>query len=814
MKPGGRNACVRAQSGARKGMAMKKICWNKGWQFCKTEGDGTDTVQTDAFQTDAAQNGAARWERVDLPHTWNGKDGQDGGNDYYRGTCCYKKTLKKEEVEDGEVYLEFEGVNSSADLYVNGRLLAHHDGGYSTWRCNITQALEEENEIRVLVDNAPNDRVYPQMADFTFYGGIYRNVSLLTVGRVRFDLDYYGGPGVSVTPVIKGGDADVYVEAYLTGATGKEKLRFSIWDGEEKKAEAETAADSPTTHIPLKNVRLWNGRKDPHLYTLRAILTDGNTELDRREIRFGCRSFAIDPQKGFILNGESYPLRGVSRHQDRPGKGNALSIADHEEDMDLICEMGANTIRLAHYQHDQYFYDLCDERGMVVWAEIPYISRHMERGVDNTVSQMKELVVQNYNHPCIAVWGLSNEITMGGAEDPGLLKNHRILNDLCHELDPTRLTTVAVVSMCDIDAEYLHIPDVISYNHYFGWYGGDTSMNGEFFDRFHARYPHRPIGMSEYGCEALNWHSSQPEQGDYTEEYQAYYHEELIRQLFSRPYIWATHVWNMFDFAADARAEGGEDGMNHKGLVTFDRKYKKDAFYAYKAWLSQEPFVHICGKRYVDRVEDVTRVTVYSNQPEVELLANGKSLGKKASPEHFFYFDVPNRGETALAAIAGDCRDESRIRKVDTFNEDYRMKESGGVVNWFDITAPEGFFSVNDRMGDLLATEEGKKFLRELGDILAGKQKNGGKQKPGREQSNDGRQNPAGEQSDDGGQNPSGEQGLGGLQLNEGMIRMMSGFTVKRMLNMLGTAGLEPLTAEEILEINRRLNRIRKERQN
>lgn len=779
LKSGERHICLRARSSARKGMAMKKICWNEGWQFCKNAGE---------------EKAAAAWERVDLPHTWNGTDGQDGGNDYYRGTCCYKKTLKKEEIEDEEVYLEFEGVNSSADLYVNGRLLAHHDGGYSTWRCNITQALEEENEIRVLVDNAPNDHVYPQMADFTFYGGIYRNVSLLFVGKVRFDLDYFGGPGVSVTPAVKGKDAEVSVEAHVTKATGKERIHFSVWDGEEKIAEAETTAGSPAACMILENVRLWNGRIDPHLYTLRAVLSDGAAELDRREIRFGCRSFAIDPEKGFILNGESYPLRGVSRHQDRPGKGNALSKADHEEDMELICEMGANTIRLAHYQHDQYFYDLCDERGMVVWAEIPYISRHMEKGVDNTVSQMKELVVQNYNHPSIVVWGLSNEITMSGAQDPGLLENHRILNNLCHELDPTRLTTVAVVSMCDIDAEYLNIPDVISYNHYFGWYGGDTSMNGEFFDRFHAKYPHRAIGMSEYGCEALNWHSSVPEQGDYTEEYQAYYHEELIRQLFLRPYIWATHVWNMFDFAADARAEGGEDGMNHKGLVTFDRKYKKDAFYAYKAWLSREPFVHICGKRYVDRVEDVTKVTVYSNWPEVELLANGESLGKKTSPEHFFYFDVPNRGETVLTAAAGDCRDESRIRRVDTFNEDYRMKESGGVVNWFDITAPEGRFSVNDKMGDLLATSEGKQFLLELGGTLAEKKKSGG------------------EQSSSGQQDPGGEQSPGGLQLNEGMIRMMSGFTVKRMLSMLGTAGLEPLTAEEILEINRRLNQIRKER--
>ena len=750
---------------------MRKL-WNEGWYFSKAvTGPEQEGVEPDS------------WEKVDLPHTWNGIDGQDGGNDYYRGSCCYKKTLRREEIEDGEeIYLEFEGVNSTADIYVNGKLLAHHDGGYSTFRCNITEALQEENEICVIADNAPNDQVYPQMADFTFYGGIYRNVFLLGVNRTRFDLDYYGGPGVRITPEVRGKDAQVLVQAYLSGTKGDEKLTFTLWDKEEKAAEAETDVANPAVSMALENVHLWNGRKDPHLYTLKAVLSRGGELLDERTVRFGCRSFSIDPEKGFILNGESYPLRGVSRHQDRPKKGNALSRADHEEDMNLICEMGANTIRLAHYQHDQYFYDLCDERGMVVWAEIPYISQHMPKGKENTISQMKELIIQNYNHPSIVVWGLSNEITMAGAKDPDLLENHRILNDLCHEMDKTRLTTVAVVSMCGIDEEYLTIPDVISYNHYFGWYGGDTSMNGEFFDNFHEKYPNRAIGMSEYGCEALNWHTSQPEQGDYTEEYQAYYHEELIKQLYTRPFIWATHVWNMFDFAADARAEGGEDGMNHKGLVTFDRTYKKDSFYAYKAWLSDEPFVHICGKRYVDRVEDVTRVTVYSNLPEVELFVNGESLGKKTSPEHFFYFEVPNKGESQLTAVAGNCKDESRIRKVEVFNEDYRMKETGDVINWFDITAPEGRFSINDKMGDIMATFHGKLFLMKLGSSIMKKKPSGGEEK----------------------------NSMAGFTLNEDIIKMMSGFTVKRMLGMLGTAGLEPLTKEEILEINRKLNKIKK----
>ena len=411
---------------------------------------------------------------------------------------------------------------------------------------------------------------------------------------------------------------------------------------------------------------------------------------------------------------------------------------------------------------------------MVVWAEIPYISRHMPTGRENTISQMKELITQNYNHPSIVVWGLSNEITMDGPSSEDLLENHRILNDLAHEMDPTRKTVIAAVSMCDIHDPYIQIPDVVSYNHYFGWYGGDTSMNGPWFDNFHKTFPNIPIGVSEYGCEALDWHTSDPKQGDYTEEYQAYYHEELIKQLFTRPYIWATHVWNMFDFAADARNEGGKNGMNHKGLVTFDRKYKKDSFYAYKAWLSDEPFVHICGKRYVDRVEDVTKITVYSNQPEVELFVNGKSLGKQQSDVHFFYFEVPNAGESTLVAVAGECKDESFIRKVDTFNEKYRLKEKGAILNWFDITEKEGYFSLNDKIQELVAKPEGQIIIERFFEELQ-----------------------------------EGKDDKKSFKLNKGMMEMLGSFTMIRLSGMLGTLGLTP-TKEQLLDLNAKLNEIAK----
>ena len=733
--------------------------FNKKWAFTKN---------ADAVPATMPE----RWDWVNIPHSWNAIDGQDGDNDFYRGTCYYAKSLQKMNLpEADQYYLEINGANSSADVYVNGKHMAHHDGGYSTWRVNITDVLEAMNLIVIAVDNSANETVYPQLADFTFYGGIYRDVNIIAVSESHFDLDYYGGPGIKVTPAIEGANAKVEIETFVTNKKEDQTIVYTVRDAEGE-VIATVSSDDTKVEVEIENVHLWHGRKDPYLYSASAALVAGEEVIDNVCTRFGCRTFEIDPDNGFILNGEEYPLRGVSRHQDKWGLGNALSKEDHDLDMDLICEVGATTIRLAHYQHDQYFYDLCDERGMVIWAEIPYISKHMPTGRENTISQMKELVVQNYNHPSIVVWGLSNEITINGSDDD-LIENHNILNDMVHEMDPTRLTTIACVSMCDINDPYVQIPDCVSYNHYFGWYGGDTTMNGPWFDNFHKTFPNIPIGCSEYGCEALNWHSSQPFQGDYTEEYQAYYHEELIKQFFSRKYMWATHVWNMFDFGADARNEGGENGQNHKGLVTFDRKYKKDSFYAYKAWLSDEPFVHICGKRYVDRVEDVTKVTVYSNQPSVELFANGESLGVKEAADHFFYFEVPNTGVTSLEAVAGECTDESIICKVDTFNEAYRLKEEGAILNWFDIDAPEGYLSLNDKMADVLANPQGAALFGGIMGQMMGKE-------------------------------------AMGFEMTEGMMSMMGGFTVLRLITMAGGMMDIKFTKEQLLELNAQLNQIKK----
>ncbi len=738
---------------------------NSSWQFYK--GIAFDGVKEN-------------FEQVNLPHSWNAIDGQDGGNDYFRGTCLYVKSISKKDLAKSDrYYLEINGANSSSDVYVNGKHLTHHDGGYSTYRVDITDVLQEENEIIIAVDNSANEVVYPQVADFTFYGGLYRDVNIICVSNTHFDLEYYGGKGLQISPIVNGENADVEIVVYAKNLADGDLFKYEILDADGKVVcEKESVSDKE--NFVIEKATLWHGRKNPYLYKGVVSIVRKGKIIDNVESRFGVRSYKIDAEKGFILNGEEYPLRGVSRHQDRWGRGNALLKEHHEEDMDLICEVGATTIRLAHYQHDQYFYDLCDERGMVVWAEIPYISQHMATGRENTISQMKELIVQNYNHPSIVVWGLSNEITMQGAKDPDLIENHKILNDLCHEMDKTRLTTMAVVSMCGMDEQqYLSIPDCVSYNHYFGWYGGDTSMNGPWFDEFHSKYPNIPIGCSEYGCEALNWHTSNPMQGDYTEEYQAYYHEELIKQLFSRKYLWATHVWNMFDFGADARNEGGENGQNHKGLVTFDRKYKKDSFYAYKAWLSDEPFVHICSKRYVDRVEDVTKITVYSNQKSVELFVNGESIGVKEADDHFFYFDVKNVGESKIVAKSGDLQDESQIRKVEEFNPQYRLVEKGVVLNWFDVTSPEGRLSLNSKMSDIMATFRGKLILLGLLKKFMGGKK--GKKKVKK---------------------------ASGFTVNKSMMKMMEGFTLLRLTSLVGMLDVT-FTKEELLKMNAKLNKIK-----
>ena len=620
---------------------------------------------------------AVMGEAVTLPHTWNAVDGQDGGNDYYRGTCWYTLALAKPAIPaGGKAVLQLDGAAMTAAVYLNGEKLAEHKGGYSTFRVDLTDHLKEENLLAISVDNRDNDTVYPQKADFTFYGGIYRDVTLHIVPAEHFALPANGAPALKVTPIVTdlaAKTAEVTVEAAVVGA---QNVTFAL-EGQTLTAPVEKGTAKVV--FTLNNAHLWDGVDDPFLYTVSAKLDNG----EETSARFGCRKFEIDPQKGFILNGREYPLRGVSRHQDRKGAGNALTNEMMEEDISIILEMGANTIRLAHYQHAQYFYDLCDEKGLVIWAEIPYITMHMTNGRANTLTQMEELIVQNYNHASIVCWGVSNEITISTKDNRDMRDNHHQLNDLCHEMDKTRLTTLACYAMCGPFNPVAHITDLVSWNLYLGWYVPGLFLNDLWMDFFHLCYPNRALGFSEYGAEGMpNLHSEHPRRGDHTEEYQAIYHEYMLECFARHKWLWSTHVWNMYDFAADARDQGGEPGMNHKGLVTFDRKTRKDSFYIYKAWWSDEPFVHICSKRFVDRTQNEIEVKVYSNQKQVTLYANGEKLAEQEG-EHIFRFRVKLDGEVKVQAVAGDCIDEAAFRKVGTPNPAYKLgKKKSTSANW------------------------------------------------------------------------------------------------------------------------------------
>ena len=638
----------------------KELCINEDWQFQYHD----NTILP-----------------VNLPHTWNNLAGQDGGNDYWRGTCVYRKNFPLPAFGAEEcVYLDFAGVNASATVTLNGTQVCTHDGGYSTFRCDITQLLKETNQLEVAVDNSKNDRVYPQKADFTFYGGIYRDVKLIIVPKAHFDLDFLGSCGIRVTATPDGSNATVRVQSRTTGG----QVQITLVDAAGKTVATGEGAD---TTLTIQNAHRWHGVEDPYLYTAQCRVVENGQVQDNLDIPFGVRSFRVDPKLGFFLNEKPYPLHGVSRHQDRKGLGNAITRPMHEEDMALIAEMGANTVRLAHYQHDQYFYDLCDRYGMVVWAEIPYISEHMPNGRENTISQAKELVEQNYNHPSIVCWGVSNEITISTKDKKDMLDNHHQLNDLYHQLDPTRFTTLACYAMCGPFNRSAHITDVVSWNLYLGWYVPGCFLNDLWIGFFHLCFPKRPLGYSEYGAEGMpNLHSEHPRRNDHTEEYQAKYHEFMLRCFRRHPYMWSTHVWNMFDFAADARDQGGEPGMNHKGLVTFDRKTKKDSFYLYKAWWSSDPFVHICSKRFQQRTKKTIKIKVYSNQPTVTLKVNGKELASSQGKDHVFTFRVPLEGEVKVEAVAGKCRDKAVFTHVDTPNPDYKLKKSKNqqASNWVD----------------------------------------------------------------------------------------------------------------------------------
>ena len=783
------------------------ISLNDNWTFFK------DTAAPAANQTQTpAHPSAQAGEKVTLPHTWNAFDGQDGGSDYFRGECTYTRPLPALTLkEDEEVYLCFYGVSQTAVVLVNGELVTRHEGGYSRFYADVTRffrtasplppalpcangaplppsqrevsAKQTEGvspvpaQLTVRVSNAVSDRVYPQAADFTFFGGIYRNVELLIVNRSHFDLTAMGG-GVRITPKENGGAWSVELAPYVVGGEHAE-ISWRIFDGKSPVADqtqtpvaSAQAPASQTVNISIPDPVLWQGVDDPHLYTLEAVLLSPEGKpLDTFTARFGLRTFSIDPERGFFLNGKSYPLRGVSRHQDRENMGYAVTRREHEEDIALIRELGANSVRLAHYQHDDYFYSLCDEAGLIVWAEVPYITMGLKEGHENILSQFRELITQNYNHTCIVCWGLSNEITLKGVTD-GIIQTRAALKAIKEELDRTRPSTMAHISMLSPDSPFVETADVCAWNLYFGWYEGNVSQYKPWLDKFHASHPNLPVGLSEYGADALvAYQSAQPAVGDVTESYQEYYHERVLEQIEEMPYLWCTYVWNMFDFAADAREEGGDPGKNHKGLITYDRKIKKDAFYVYKARWSREPFVHLAGRRYVYRHEATTSIRVYTNLPKVSLYVDGKLFAEQEG-RYLFSFEVPISGKHTIKACAEGCSDTIEIEHIEKAYEGYRCQVKQGAVNWLDGCSEEGFV-VTDRIGDILAVPEGKEFLQAFFAYVIEKRR---------------------------------KKGAPVREAEEGLIEGMADYTVERVMNMAG----DLLSEREQIHIVRALNRVKK----
>lgn len=716
----------------------RRINLNKNWLFLK-EACAVEELTNKEFSA------------IDIPHTWNAIDGQNGGDNYHRGLCWYKKTFTLHEDSDNRVYIEFEAVNSVANVYLNGEHLGEHRGGYSTFRFDITdRVIDGENTIIVGADNSHIEDVYPLFADFTFYGGIYRDVNLVVTEPLHFEQLNYGSSGVFVTQKsVNESEAQLEIKAQVINSAAEceteLKVVFKDADGntvsEGKNSISINSSGEMVVDLTVTNPILWQGRENPYLYSCEVSLWKENTLCDSITIPTGLRYFTFDGDKGFYLNGIKTRLNGVSRHQDREAVGNALTKEHQIQDMELIKEVGANSIRLAHYQHNSFFYDLCDQAGMVVWAEIPYISRtsKTDQQATNAKEQMHELVKQNYNHPSIIMWGVQNEIGMFPDERP-LDDIAREIHDVVKESDTSRVTTQAQVMMIKEDDPANYVTDTVAFNQYHGWYVGDTSGYDSFIQKFIKANPGKSLGYSEYGAEGIiTLHSDDPKVKDYTEEYHAKYHEEVMAIFNKYDCIWGTYVWNMFDFGSDMRDEGGVKGRNNKGLVTFDRSIKKDAFFFYKSLWNPEKMIHIASKRFIDRHTEFIDVKVYSNLDSLTLSLNGEVRETKTSEGNIFIFRVILEEGLNLIAVKGDgLSDSVTFNKVDEPNISYQLPESekkkgivigadDNVKNWFDdeivevgeFLFPEDKFSIKDKISEIIANSKGEELMRKFfGNLL------------------------------------------------------------------------------------------------
>jgi beta-galactosidase len=594
----------------------------QSWRFHLGDVDGAERADFDD----------SGWSEVTLPHTWNALDGQSGpyfrGVGWYRGRPAISPSGRR-------VFLEIDAANLTARAFVNGAPAGEHRGGYARFRFDITALVREgENRLAIAVDNRQSPDVAPLDADYTFFGGLYRGVRLWLVSPLHLALDS-GADGVFIQA--QGGDLQVAVEIQNDdGRAHDAAVTAHLLDGGREVATLHgaqrlAAGSGATVQLSgsLPSPHRWNGRADPHLYTAVVEVTDGALS-DSLTTRFGLRDFSVDADQGFRLNGTPLELHGASAHQDRLNAGWAIGEAEIDEDLAIADELGANALRAAHYQHAQRFYDRADDLGLVVWAEIPLIDHVTDSAAfsDNAAQQLRELIRQNFNHPSICFWGISNELTLVPGPDPRPLQD--ALGALVRAEDPSRLSTLAGNG----PASDLGHTDVIGYNQYFGWYVGTTDDFAPWADAQHAALPTTPIAVSEYGAGAnIHFHSDTPVPGDHSEEYQALFHEAHFAAMKTRPFLWGRFVWNLFDFASSGRNEGDTPGRNDKGLVTYDRQTRKDAFYFYRANWNPAPFVHIAAARFTDRTQAQTSIKVYGNLDTVAVKLNGASLGTRAAED-------------------------------------------------------------------------------------------------------------------------------------------------------------------------------------
>ncbi|WP_329236720.1 glycoside hydrolase family 2 protein [Streptomyces sp. NBC_00111] len=624
-----------------------RLSLNSGWRFHKGDAAGAQAVGFD----DAA------WSATGVPHTWNASDGADGGNNYYRGIGWYRKHVTVPADLSGRMlFLQFAGANQVADVWVDGVHLGRHRGGYARFRFGATEALTpgKDNVIAVRVTNAPDPDIAPLDADYTFQGGIYRNVSLYAIDRLAVRMLDYAGPGVylrqrSVTTA--SATVDVTAKIFNNNSTSRSVVVRAIVTDTDGAIVADRSSATQTVRagsgldvlqtLTIATPRLWNGLADPYQYSAHIEVRDAadGTVRDVVTEPLGLRHFSLDANNGFSLNGKHLSLHGVNIHQDRAQDGWAVDDADHAQDFTLIKELGATAVRMAHYQHDQKNYHLTDEAGVVVWAEIPLVNHITSSAAFTTTTrdQLRELIRQNYNHPSIVFWGIGNEQRSDDTPTNTLLAE---LAELVRSEDPDRISTYA--NNLGNNAKVAGHADTVAYNKYFGWYGGSYNDLGGWADSLHKADPDRTFAVSEYGAganpaqHALN--PSAPSAGGsfHPEEYQALLHEASWKQFAARPFVWGTFVWNMFDFASDGRNEGGRPGINDKGLVTHDRATRKDAFYWYKANWASTPTLHITSRRWTSRTEPVTELKVYSNAAQVTAVLNGSSLGTRSSTDRIF----------------------------------------------------------------------------------------------------------------------------------------------------------------------------------